>query len=81
MLYMLGVGRQGSVLIRLIVMLGLRSLGDITLILLAFGGIHGCGSAPLKLCFCKAASPWNQSPSHTLDDQHLQENIVLINIE
>ena len=28
---------------------------------IVFGGITSCGSASLKLCICKAASPWSQS--------------------
>ena len=31
------------------------------MIFLCFGGITSCGSASLKLCVCKAASPWSQS--------------------
>ena len=30
---------------------------------LSFFGMTGCGSASLKLCACKAASPWSQQPS------------------
>ena len=44
-------------------MSGLSCFSNIPWFFFAFGGITGCGSASLKLCFCDAAHPWSQSPS------------------
>ena len=55
------IGRQGSVVVRQIFIPGLNCTGGPPWFFFVFGGITGCGSASLKLCICKAASPWSQS--------------------
>ena len=53
------IGRQGWVVVRQIFILGLSCTGGIPWFFFVLGGITSCGSASLKHCVCKAASPWS----------------------
>ena len=57
------LGKQRSVVDRLVLLHGLSFFGNISLLFFAFAGITGCGSASLKLCASDAVSPWSQIPS------------------
>ena len=51
------IGRHGSVVVRQICIPGLSCTGGTPWFFFVYGGITSCGSASLKLCICKAASP------------------------
>ena len=55
------LGRKGSVVVRQIFIPGMSCTGGISRFIFFFGWITSCGSASLKLCVWKAASPWSQS--------------------